>query len=90
MNFTDSGFNQAIIAELIKLGSQKQISIGILGSGYAASKLVDIILSAEKKDITIEWILQRKELNAIRQNINVISINKKITPVTVIINTELT
>lgn len=83
-------FNQYIISQILSQSKQNNVSVGILGSGYAASKLTEILLNAGRDNISIKWVLQRKELNAMPQNINVINNKDALTPVSVVINTELT
>jgi transcription elongation factor Elf1 len=83
-------FQQSIVSELLRCSCKDRISVGILGSGYAAAKLVEILRVAGKELIEIDWILQRKELNAISQDMNVIKRKEDINPVSVVVNTELT
>ena len=83
-------FEQSVVRELLRSSGQNRITVGILGSGYAASKLTEILQETGKEQIRINWILQRKELNAISKELNVINSKEEITPVSVVINTELT
>ena len=83
-------FEQSVVRELLRSSGQDRITVGILGSGYAAGKLTEILQETGKEQIRINWILRRKELNAISQKMNVINSKEEITPVSVVINTELT
>ena len=83
-------FEQSDVRELLRSSGQDRITVGILGSGYAAGKLTEILQETGKEQIRINWILRRKELNAISQKMNVINSKEEITPVSVVINTELT
>lgn len=83
-------FQQKIISEILLRSGRDRVTVGILGSGYASEKLIRILLESGKETVEIVWILQRKELNAITHALNVVNNTDALTPVSVVINTELT
>ncbi len=86
----NSGIFSADIVNIIKNVTDKRpIRIGILGAGYLADMLLEIIHNVCDSEICTEWVLQRKQVNELTIPVTVIKEASEMTKVEVVINTEL-
>lgn len=82
-------FSAKFFTVLVELLDVKSIRIGILGAGYLADNLINMLGFVENENLRVEWVLQRKYENQITGNASIIRELSEITEVDLIINAEM-
>lgn len=82
-------FNRNMAAAIKKLSAKKRMEIGILGAGYMADHLIEVITSYAEFCISIKWIFPRKGIIEINDRSRIISDSSQMQKVDIMINAEL-